>query len=94
MGSKQPSEWEKAFTQGYYCAVTSYIKEFGANAVARDLIKAMLHSVAKLRRYGVDEYDISVCGPIITEILAEERKNNRQDRATKNVDRLWAIIKN
>ena len=94
MARKKLSEWEKAFTQGYYCAVASCIIGTGNSRIAKDLIEAMPFSIADLRRHGVDGYDLEISRPLVEEILAERRKNNRRLKSKTSTDDGWVLIDN
>jgi hypothetical protein len=54
------TDWDKAFIQGYICAVVVNIVNHGMCTEVADLWKPQKMSIKELREAGVDEYDISV----------------------------------
>jgi hypothetical protein len=58
-----------SFVQGYACAISNIVKSHGSDVAAEEaLIACGLTSVAKLKKHGVEEYDIKILTPTIKSI--------------------------
>lgn len=72
--TKKSTEWNKAFTQGYVCAVANAFQMHGCDTTARDTLKCIdAITVKKMKLYGVVDEDIKTLMPIIKE-LARRKK--------------------
>ncbi len=64
---------EKAFQQGYACAIVCIIKSHGADTATSEALECGgLTTVDKLKEAGIDPYDINALLPSIKEI--EDKK--------------------
>lgn len=56
----------KDFERGYACAVATKIRMDGGNTAEKELLECMgWTSVAKLKKAGIDEFDLEVLIPFI-----------------------------
>lgn len=69
----KPTKFDKIFTQGYTCAVANLVRLYGDSTLAEDVYRQNCHTLEELIEFGVDESDLEVIKPIITEI---NRKSN------------------
>ena len=69
------TEEKKAFFRGFTCACACALREHGCNAIIEDVYQNNFLTVAELKKYDVDEFDISLLRPIIKEI--NRKKKNK-----------------
>lgn len=77
---KPLSEWDKGAMQGYMAALSGIIAGHGIDTTIEEAYECNYCTIAELRRYGVDEYDINLLRPVVK---AVKDKRKTQERITK-----------
>jgi hypothetical protein len=70
--SKELTEWDKGFIQGFAAACAITVRNYGESIIAEETYRCNFQTVKQLRNAGVDEMDIEILEPIIKEILRKK----------------------
>ena len=62
------TEWHKGFSAGFAAACAITLRNHGEDSIVEDTFRCNFMDEAKMRRHGVDEFDIEILKPVIKEI--------------------------